>query len=227
MLSAGELKKIVIIGAGRLATHLGLTFFKHGITIVQVFNRTHEKGRKLAGRIGADFTSDIGQLNLNADLYVLAVADSVLEELASRLKLKDKLVVHTSGTIKMDVLSPISENIGVLYPVQTFSQNRRIDFRTIPVCVESNSEKSLQQIADLARKLTKRVYFLDSDKRRLLHLAAVFSSNFTNLLYAVSEELLLTRDIPFDLLKPLILQTARNVRAVSYTHLTLPTKRIV
>ena len=207
----GEVNEIVIIGAGRLAAHLGKAFLRQGMKVVQVYNRTPGRGRDLANRIGAGFTSEIPEIYLQADLYILAVSDSVLGELASRLTLKNGLVVHTSGTVEMDILSPISENIGVFYPVQTFSQNRRVNFQTIPVCIEGNSDSTLHTLSDFANKLTNRVYILDSDQRRLLHLAAVFSSNFTNLLYAVSEELLLEHDIPFELLKPLILQTSRNV----------------
>lgn len=202
----------MIIGAGRLATHLGLSFFRHGLNIVQVYNRTPEKGKKLAGRIGATFTADIQEIKPDADLYILAVTDFVLEDLASKLRLKDKLVVHTSGTMAMDILAPISANIGVFYPVQTFSPNRRIDFRKVPVCIEGNSSNSEQQLTELAKRLSQHVCLLSSDQRRVLHLGAVFASNFTNFILAAAEELLLTNEIPFDLLKPLILQTARNVQ---------------
>ena len=207
-----KIQDIVIIGAGRLATHLGLALFRQGLRIVQVYNRTPEKGNKLAGRIGADFTASIQEIAQEADLYILAVSDSVLEDLAARLRLKDRLVVHTSGTIGMDVLSPISANVGVFYPLQTFAHKRRIDFRKIPVCIEGNSAVSEHKLAELAGKITQRICMLSSDKRRLLHLGAVFSSNFTNFMYAITEELLKAHEIPFDLLEPLILQTARNIK---------------
>jgi len=203
---------IVIIGAGRLATHLGLAFYKQGLNIVQVYNRTSERGKKLAGRIGATFTADIHEITKDADLYILAVSDSVLEHLAAELRLKDKLVVHTSGTMGMDVLTPISANIGVFYPLQTFSPTRRIDFRKIPVCIEGNSGVSEQMLADLAGKITQRIYILSSDNRRFLHLGAVLASNFTNFIYTITEELLKEHEIPFNLLEPLILQTARNIK---------------
>jgi predicted short-subunit dehydrogenase-like oxidoreductase (DUF2520 family) len=209
---APKIQKIVLLGAGRLATHLGRAFFNHGMTVVQVYNRTPETGKRLAGRMGATFTSDIHEIKPDADLYLLAVSDSILESLAISFRLNGKLVVHTSGTMAMDVLAPISSDIGVFYPVQTFSQHRRIDFRKVPVCVEGNSPGAEQALADLAKQLTQSVCFLSSEKRRLLHLAAVYASNFTNFLYAVSEDLILAHDIPFDLLKPLISQTSRNVR---------------
>jgi predicted short-subunit dehydrogenase-like oxidoreductase (DUF2520 family) len=208
---AAKIQKIVILGAGRLATHLGLAFFRQELNVVQVYNRTPGKGKKLAGRIGATSTADIHEITPGADLYILAVSDSILETLATELRLSNKLVVHTSGTMAMDVLTPISSNIGVLYPVQTFSHNRRIDFRKVPVCIEGNSRTAEQALTLLAGKLAQNVYSLSSDKRRLLHLGAVFASNFTNFLYAMTEEFLLAHEIPFNLLEPLILQTSRNV----------------
>jgi predicted short-subunit dehydrogenase-like oxidoreductase (DUF2520 family) len=207
----GQISKIVIIGAGRLASHLGLAFFNQGLKIIQVCNRSPENGKRLADRVGASFTDDIGGIISHADLYMLAVSDSVLAELASRLYLKDRLVVHASGTMDMAVLSPISANIGVFYPVQTFSQNRRIDFRKIPICIEGNSKATEQQLADLAKKLTQKVHYLGSEKRQVLHLGAVFAANFTNFMYSVTEELLRYHEIPLSLLGPLVLQTARNI----------------
>ena len=212
-MSAANIQEIVIIGAGRLATHLGLALHRHGFKVVQVCSRTPEKGRKLAGRIGASFTPEIREIALNADLYILAVSDSAIEELASRLHLKDRLVVHASGTMGMDILSPVSASIGVFYPVQTFSvPNRKIDFRKIPVCIEGNSKAVEEKLSAMAHKLTQNVHLLDTDRRRFLHLGAVFASNFTNCIYAVTEELLIAHDIPLELLEPLIIQTARNVR---------------
>ena len=207
-----QIQKIVIIGAGRLATHLGLAFFQHGLEIVQVYNRTPVKGKKLAGRVGALYTDDLRELILTADLYILAVSDSILEYLSTVLRLNTKLVVHTSGTMDIDVLTPISDNTGVFYPLQTFSQTGRILFRNIPLCIEANSKGSELKLMGLAEKLSQRVYPLASDKRKVLHLGAVFANNFTNFILAAAEEFLLSHEIPFDLLQPLILQTTRNVK---------------
>lgn len=207
-----NITKIVFIGAGRLANYLGVAFHKVGLEVVQVYNRTAEKGEKLAGKTGASFIDNIAEITPDADLYILAVSDSVLDDLASKLRLKDKLVVHTSGTVAMDILTPISSKIGVFYPVQTFSQRSRVDFRKIPVCIEGNSPAVQQALEVFARRYSKRVCALDSDQRRLLHLGAVFANNFTNYIYGAAEELLTAHDIPFDLLEPLILQTAKNVK---------------
>ncbi|MCX6305660.1 MAG: DUF2520 domain-containing protein [Bacteroidetes bacterium] len=210
-MQGAQIHEIVIIGAGRLATHLGVAFYKHGLNVVQVYNRTPERGIRLAEKIGAAFTDKIREIESTADLYILAVSDSTIEELAHKLQLDNKLVVHTSGTVEIDILAPISKNTGVFYPVQTFTNNRRVDFRGIPLCIEANSAASEELLTELAKKLSQHVYSLASDKRRLLHLGAVFASNFTNFMYAVSEELLLSGEIPFNLLEPLIIQTVRNI----------------
>lgn len=215
---AGQTHDIVIIGAGRLATHLGSAFVKNGLKVVQIYNRTPEKGRKLAERLGASFTDKFREIRLNADIYILAVSDSVLEELASRLRLKNKCVVHTSGTMELEILAPISSNTGVFYPVQTFSPNRRIDFSMIPVCIEANSKSTERYLTFYAQKITRKIYYLNSERRQLLHLGAVFGSNFTNFIYAVTEELLGSGGIPFELLEPLILQTARNIKHGNLIH---------
>ncbi len=210
-MSALQAREIVLIGAGRLATHLGLAIVEQGLKVAQVYNRNAAAGRKLADKTGAFFTDDIREITLHADLYILAVSDSALEELAAKLRLSDKTVVHTSGTMEMGILAPVSTSIGVFYPVQTFAPDRNIDFRQVPVCLEGNSQAAVDLLTVFAKGLTQHVYYLNSEQRRILHLGAVFASNFTNYIYAVSEELLAVHEIPFDLLKPLIIHTAQNV----------------
>jgi predicted short-subunit dehydrogenase-like oxidoreductase (DUF2520 family) len=195
-----------------LATHLGLALFRQGLTVLQVYNRTPGKGRKLAARINALYTDNLSDLVPGADLYILAVSDSWLGQLVSRLHLKDSLVVHTSGSVELEILSPVSSRTGVFYPVQTFSKHRKINFRDIPICLEAESPESEMKLTKLAERLTRSVYLLDSGKRGLIHLGAVFASNFTNYLYSIAELLLRENDLPLNILEPLILQTARNVR---------------
>lgn len=211
-MAAVRIREIVIIGAGRLAAQLGLTLVKRGMKVVQVYNRTQANGQKLASLTGATYTDDIHKITLKADLYFFAVSDSVIGELSSVLRLNNKLAVHASGTMGMEILAPVSSNIGVFYPVQTFPQNKRIDFRTVPVCIEANSPASAERLMELAKAISNHAYYLDSDKRRMLHLGAVFVSNFTNFLYAITEDVLLSHDVPFGLLIPLIRQTALNAR---------------
>jgi predicted short-subunit dehydrogenase-like oxidoreductase (DUF2520 family) len=201
-----------VIGAGNLATHLGHALSKNGFNVVQVYNRTQEKGMKLASETGAEFISEPGAITPSADLYILAVKDTVIGEVARSLRMQDQLLVHTAGSVDMNILSEASENYGVFYPLQTFSQKRRIDFKNVPVCVEANSKSAENQLFDFAKKLSGQVQVVGSDQRKILHLSAVFSSNFTNFMQVISQELLVEHDLSFELLQPLIFQTIKNVR---------------
>ncbi len=201
-----------MIGAGNVASHLGMALVGQGIRVVELYNRTPERGRDLAARLGAAYIGDISAVSRSADLYIFAVADNAIAPLAALLKLDDNLVVHTSGTMEMELLSQASGSFGVFYPLQTFSTSRSAGFRGIPVCLEANRVSGRLQLEELARKVTDNVYFIDSDQRKRLHVAAVFASNFTNFMNTVAEELLGSQGITFDLLKPLIAQTAENVK---------------
>ncbi len=201
-----------MIGAGNLATHLGLALSGCGFRVMQVYNRTSSKGMKLASVIGAEFISDPGMLRQDSDLYILAVTDTMIGEVANSLPLKDQLLVHTAGTIEMSILSAASGNYGVFYPLQTFSGRRKIDFKKIPICVEANSKDAEDQIFEMAGKLSNQVQVIDSHNRKMLHLSAVFASNFTNFMQVIAEVLLIENNISFSLLKPLIRQTMLNVR---------------
>ena len=197
-----------------MASGLGFALARQGINIMQVYNRTREKGRKLAASLGAAYIEDIHAIDPNADLYILAIPDSAIENVSTGLHLKYQLVVHTSGSMDMKILSKASGNTGVLYPLQTFSQRRRVNFRHIPLCLEANSESGEKKLGELAARLSGIVHYVNSDNRKILHLAAVFSSNFTNFMVTIAEELLLTHDMPFDLIKPIIRQTIRNIEHV-------------
>lgn len=204
------IRDVVLIGAGNVASSLGLALVRQEIRILQVYDRSPGRGRKLASKLGASFTADHLAIVPAADLYILAIPDSAIELLASELHLTDQLVVHTSGSADLKILSEISGNIGVFYPLQTFSKNRRVNFIRVPICVEANGENGKKLLGDLAAKLSGIVSFINSDQRKILHLAAVFASNYTNFMVAIAEELLRANDIPFELLKPLINQTVRN-----------------
>ena len=206
-----QIQEVVLIGAGNMATHLGLALVGQGIKVVEVYNRTPGTGKNLAVLLDANFISEVNAITRTADLYILAVADTAIATLIGSLRLNDKLVVHTSGAVEMEILSQVSENIGVFYPLQTFSVCRTTGFHGIPVCLEANTAQGRQQLEYLAKRLTDIVHFVDCANRKLLHLSAVFAANFTNFMVTVAEDLLLSQGIPFELLKPLIRQTAENI----------------
>jgi predicted short-subunit dehydrogenase-like oxidoreductase (DUF2520 family) len=210
-MNKNSIDTIVLIGAGNVATHMAAAFKNTGRKILQVYSRSEISARQLAESIGVPWCCDLKNIIQTADLYIISVTDSVIEIIAKELRVSGGMVVHTSGFEPMSTIKDVSENFGVFYPLQTFSKNKSVDFLTIPVCIEANNEDNLKLLEDLARSFTTDVRYINSEKRKIIHLAAVFTSNFTNAMYAVAEEILLNADIPFDILKPLIRETADKI----------------
>ena len=214
--------KTVLIGAGNVATHLGEALQKAGCEILQVWSRTRSSAETLADRLGCAWTTDVAQVSGEAEMYLFCVSDAVLESLsrqvfdainASDVESEGKdtgshaLFVHTAGSMSQDVL-PAARR-GVLYPLQTFSRKRQVDFTQIPIFVESNTDE--EQLMMLAELISNRVWALNEESRRYMHLAAVFACNFTNHMYDLASRILSERGIPFSALLPLIDETARKV----------------
>ena len=210
------IERVVIIGAGNLATQLTLALTGKGVQVKQVFSRTIDSAKELAQKVNADFTNDLSCLITDADLYVISIKDSAIQEVLQNLSLdKNSLIVHTAGSISMDVLSHSTNNYGVFYPLQTFSKSREADFSIIPICIEANNSSSLIKLQKLAERLSTSVQPVDSDQRKTLHLAAVFVNNFVNHLYVIGSEILQDKKLDFNLLKPLILETAHKIESLS------------
>lgn len=207
-----ELNRIVFIGAGKVADCLASVLFSNGKKIVQVFNRTEIKAKKLAKKVSAEFTTDLNNL-ADADIYIIAVNDTAIVEIVNKLNIKNGIIVHTAGSVKIDVLKSASFEYGVMYPVQTFIKDRYLDFYDkVPLCIEANNKAVEDKITTLAELISAHVYKLDYDKRLTLHLAAVFANNFTNYMYVAAEKLLNEQNIPFDSLKLLIEETSNIVK---------------
>jgi len=204
--------RFVFIGAGNLATHLSIRLKQQGFEILQVYSRTENSAKVLAEKLDADFTNSLEKISKNADVYVVALKDSVYNEVLSQIDFGNKLVVHCSGSMTMSVLENFAENTGVIYPLQTFSKKREINFAEIPVFVEANSKKNEEKLIEIARKISDSVSVMDSEKRLFLHIAAVFACNFVNHFYVRASEVLAKKNIPFEVLKPLILETAQKVQ---------------
>ena len=208
--------KIVLIGAGNLATHLGKALHAAGHDMVQVFSRTMLSAETLASLLDAEPLTDISQVRDDADVYIFLVKDSALEQLISQLCGGEKKVfLHTAGSMPMSVFRGKALHYGVLYPMQTFSKQREVDFSIIPCFIEANDEFALKQIEGLAGQISHRVYQLSSEDRKYLHLSAVFACNFANHCYAASQELLQQHGIPFDVMLPLIDETAAKVHGMT------------
>lgn len=203
---------IVLLGSGNVATHLGRAFKMAGQSIVQVWSRDIEHARELADNLASEAISDIDDINRSADLYIIAVKDNAIRELALTLNIGDQLIVHTSGSTALEALDGVSGHIGVLYPLQTFSKNKAVDFRQVPIAIEANNPEDLAAIRAIADRISEKVTELSSAQRKALHVAAVFACNFTNHLVAISQQLLEHENLDFDLLRPLIAETAHKVQ---------------
>jgi predicted short-subunit dehydrogenase-like oxidoreductase (DUF2520 family) len=203
--------KIVLIGAGNVATHLGQALGVH-YSIVQVVSRNIESCKALADKLGCASTSILGELNHEADIYIISVSDDAIADVASELNLPTKIVVHTSGSVSLQTLATASENTGVFYPLQTFSKAKAIDFAQIPICIEASNSETKTVIEQLARSISNSVQYIDSEQRKTIHLAAIFACNFSNHFYGIAETLLKEKNIPFDILKPLIVETANKIK---------------
>jgi len=211
-LASHEIKTVTLIGAGKLANHLGNALKKHGFGIPQVYNRTPSQGQRLAKKLNATYTDDLNKLSFKSDLFIIAVTDRAIPEITGRLSLDGELVVHTSGTVAMSVLSKTTQRSGVLYPLQTFTGKGLVSFQKIPVCLEAAQENDLRLLADLAGKISEKIYFINSERRSYLHLAAVFAANFPHFLHTVAADLMKEHNLPLEMVRPLILQVARNTR---------------
>jgi len=206
------IENIVIIGAGNLATQLALALHERGIRVKQIYSRSTDSARELAEKVSAAYTTDLTSLQPDADIYLLAVKDSAIPEVIENLKIgENSLLVHTAGTVPMQMLEGFSLHYGVFYPLQTFSKSRRVSFSDIPICIEANHPANLVKLEELGKKLSETVTQINSDERKVLHLAAVFTNNFVNHFYAIGAELLQEKKLDFELLKPLIRETAAKI----------------
>lgn len=206
---------VIIIGAGKVGTFLCHALSRAGYSISQIYSRTHEKAVKLASVFGAEAVDDIGALRKETGLVIVAVPDDEIKRIAGMVKDFQGIVVHTSGSVSIDVFKGKAKKSGVFYPLQTFGEIPPARADQIPVCIEASSGEVLDFLKEAAGKISSKVFQLDSEQRKVAHLAAVFASNFTNQLYRFSEEILRDSGLPFDLVRPLIEQTALKVMSMS------------
>lgn len=201
---------IILLGSGNVAAHLGPALKKAGYRISQVYSPNLENAAALASRLEARPVNQLEEVSPEADLYLVMLKDDALAEIADKLKLSGKLVIHTAGSGSIELLEACSSRRGVLYPLQTFSRSVPMELSQIPFFIESSVADDLPLIRELAAALSERVYEADSATRKQIHLAAVFASNFTNHMYAIASALMKDADIPFDVLAELMVQTTRK-----------------
>ena len=208
---------ISLIGAGNLATHLGRALHKAGHCICQVYSRTSASAEVLAQKLNSQPIHQLSTLRNDADIYIVALKDDVLHQLLPQLcrHRSTQLFVHTAGSIPMDVFRQFTQTYGVIYPLQTFSKQCAVSFRHIPFLIEGSSETVCNVLNTLCRSISDDVREVSSADRKYIHLAAVFGCNFTNLCYTLAGEILKRRKLPFELLLPLINETAAKVHTMT------------
>jgi predicted short-subunit dehydrogenase-like oxidoreductase (DUF2520 family) len=208
--------KVIIIGSGNVAQHLIVAFQNSQnmgteIDLIQVFSRQKES---ISHLLDLDkITDDLATLE-EADLYIIAVSDDAIADVSSQLPFKNRLVVHTSGSISLDALDNDNRK-GVFYPLQTFTKNKDVDFKAIPICLESENATDFQLLEKVAKMISDKVFAINSEQRKALHVAAVFVNNFTNHLYQIGSEICQENQVPFEILKPLIAETAQKIMVLS------------
>lgn len=204
--------KVIILGNGNLATHLTRVFIKKKhVDLIQVYSRSLDKVKKISGKVAV--TDNLLELK-DADIYIIAISDNSISDFSSRLNLQGRLVVHTSGSVPMNDLNG-DFNKGVFYPLQTFTKGKKIKFKNIPLCIETENKEDLILLKKLASEISNNVRLINSEERSKLHLAAVYVNNFVNHLYHIGNKICSENKISFDILYPLIIETAHKIKYIS------------
>lgn len=202
--------KVGILGTGNVAWHLARVLENAGHIITFVYDRDISKAKKFSiDYFNASAKDSLDLSDVEASLFIMALSDDAIEEVAQQIKLPSKAILaHTSGTIPLSALGYAqTENIGVFYPLQTFSKGKPIDFTDIPICIEGESNATVELLKRIAENISNSVHSLNSQQRKVIHLSAVFACNFTNHMFSISKNILEHNQMSFDLLKPLIVET--------------------
>ncbi len=203
---------VVILGAGNVASHLFKAFQNsESVTIVQWYNRSINAISSYGNTVS--ITDNLDDL-VDADVYLIAVSDTAIKPLSQRLNFDNRLVVHTSGSVNIHDIDKKHKR-GVFYPLQTFSKAAEIDFGEVPICIEAIDKTDLEALKQLAEALGSNYYKISTEQRQTLHVSAVYVNNFVNQLYRIAHEISDAKSINFDILKPLILETAKKVQELS------------
>ncbi len=210
------MKKIVLIGSGNVATHFGIALKEKGFNILQVWSYNTKNAKVLADKLKCEYTSKIENI-LAADLYILSIKDDSIINIIK--KLSDIPIIHTSGSTSIDVFKNKFSKYGVIYPLQKFKKNIKINLTEIPLLIEANNHKFEKDLIYVASKLSKNTLTVSSKIRKQLHIAAVFASNFTNYMLTISEKILESQNLDFKLLLPLVNETINNLNSNSPSEL--------
>ena len=203
--------RIVIVGAGNVATHLARHLFSRGHSIVTIYSRTLKHAEELATLVAAVPTDSLEEVPLQADVYLVALPDGEVGRISAQLNDRRGIWVHTAGALPLNIFEPFHDEFGVLYPLQTLSRDRQISLQEVPLLIEGSSPEVARVLKTLASSISGDVHEVDSRARHLIHLAAVFANNFSNHMVEIARRILEEEGENYHLLLPLLQETCRKL----------------
>jgi len=201
------MKSIYLIGSGKMGCNIALALKKSNIDILGIHSRNKKTGKKLAKKVNSKYFEEL-IIPKKTDLIIICVPDDEIKNVSK--KIQNTAIVHTAGCSDIALLKNCSKNYGVVWPIQTFLENKQANLKNIPICIEANNKIFQKKLKSLFSNISNNTINVNFKQRQLIHLAAVFSCNFSNYLYSVSEDLLSEKKLEFSILKSLILETANN-----------------
>lgn len=203
--------RISIIGSGNVAYHLAKAFAENGVKIFQLFGRNETELKEISEELSIPFSTE----NLEkSDLYIIAVNDDAIAQVSAKIPFEDSLVTHTSGSLPKEILIG-NYRKGCFYPLQTFSKSKSLDYSKIPFFIEAENQEDTDELKNLASRLSDKVMESSYEKRKYIHLTAVFACNFVNHLYARAQEISDSQGIPFEYFHPLIQETTDKIEELA------------
>jgi len=207
------IQSLALFGAGNVAQHLSKALHSKGVSFTQVFSRNLEHAQNLAKELKAEATDKAENVR-PIDAFLFSLSDDAYSSVLEKVQASESLLIHTSGNLGLDLFEGHSQRRGVFYPFQTLSDGQKIDMKTVPLFIESNTTADLQSIEKLAKKISQNVHRISDDDRRSYHLAGVFTNNFVNHMYFHAKQICEREGLSFELLEPLMRETLSKVIAL-------------
>lgn len=201
--------KISFIGSGNVATHLATALNKiGGVSIQQIISKDKSHAKNLAMQVKADYSDELSRLKTNFDLLIFAVSDDALVSILDELEIPDnRIVVHTAGSVPSTIFEKVSRKYGVIYPLQTFSKNKSVDWKDLPIFLTASDDSTEKRLSHITKQLSRNNHVISDEQRFALHVSAVFACNFSNAAMTISQQLCEEKNLDFSLLHPLISET--------------------
>ncbi len=211
--------KISFIGSGNVATQMALALNRiSSVKIDQIISRDRNEAKHLAQQVRADHTDDFSRIN-NFDLLIMAVSDDSIDEILEKVELpNNKIICHTAGSVSSEVLKNVSRKYGVIYPLQTLSKTKDVDWTDLPVFLTTSDDSTQKRLLQVIKQLTRETHIITDEQRFALHVSAVFACNFSNAMMQVSEQICQDNNLDYKLLSPLIAETFEKLGKMGPRH---------